>query len=122
MVLCLTLGCSLFGIGGDKPLVLNGTIEADDILVGSKIGGRVMEVLSEEGNIVKEGDVLIRLDDAELRARWDQTLASIKQAEERVKEWEAYLDLAIKDAKRIEAFTKKASFPDRNVIKRSIKL
>ncbi|HWP92826.1 MAG TPA: efflux RND transporter periplasmic adaptor subunit [Thermodesulfobacteriota bacterium] len=85
-------GCSL---GEGKPLVLNGTIEADDILVGSKIGGRVTEVLVKEGDKVKAGEVLVRLDDAELKSRREQALAGIKQAEERVKEREAYLKLVV---------------------------
>jgi multidrug resistance efflux pump len=92
MFLVLTTGCSL---GEGKPLVLNGTIEADDILVGSKIGGRVTEVLVKEGDKVKAGEVLVRLDDAELKARREQALAGVKQAEERVKEREAYLKLVV---------------------------
>jgi len=95
LLFILTISCSLFGIGDDKNLVLNGTIEADDILVGSKIGGRVTEVLTKEGDIVKEGDVLIRLDDAELMARREQTLASIEQSGGLVNEREANLKLLI---------------------------
>lgn len=91
-------------------MTLNGTIEADDILVGSKIGGRVMEVLVKEGDIVKEDEVIIRLDDAELIARRDQTLASIKQAEERVKEREAYLQLVISGNREQEIERAKADW------------
>jgi multidrug resistance efflux pump len=110
LLLILTIGCSLFGIGDDKSLVLNGTIEADDILVGSKIGGRVMEVLVKEGDIVKEDNVMIRLDDAELIARRDQTLASFKQAEERVKQREAYLQLVLSGNREQEIERAKADW------------
>jgi len=107
MFLVLTIGCSL---GEGKPLVLNGTIEADDILVGSKIGGRVTEVLVKEGDKVKAGEVLIRLDDAELKARRDQALASIKQAEENVKEREAYLKLVVTGNRQQEIERAKADW------------
>jgi multidrug resistance efflux pump len=103
-------GCSIFGIGEGKPLVLNGTIEADDILVGSKIGGRVTEVLVKEGDKVKAREVLIRLDDAELKARRDQALASIKQAEEHVKEREAYLKLVVTGNRQQEIERAKADW------------
>lgn len=104
------IDCSFFGIGRDKPLVLNGTIEADDILVGSKIGGRVTEVLVDEGEVVKEGDALIRLDDAELTARRDQILASIKQAEEHVREREANLELLLNGNRKEEIGRAKADW------------
>lgn len=110
LLLILTIGCSLFGIGDDENLILNGTIEADDILVGSKIGGRVMEVLVKEGDIVKKDDVMIRLDDAELIARRDQTLATIKQAEERLKEREAYLQLLLSGNREQEIERAKADW------------
>jgi HlyD family secretion protein len=107
MFLVLTIGCSL---GEGKPLVLNGTIEADDILVGSKIGGRVTEVLVKEGDKVKAGEVLIRLDYAELKARRDQALANIKQAEERVKERGAYLKLVVTGNRQQEIERAKADW------------
>lgn len=39
-----------------------GTIEARDAAVGSLMGGRVTEVLVEEGDSVRTGDVLVRFD------------------------------------------------------------
>ncbi|HKG21664.1 MAG TPA: biotin/lipoyl-binding protein, partial [Blastocatellia bacterium] len=36
-------------------LILSGTVEADEIHVGSKVGGRVAQVLVREGQRVKQG-------------------------------------------------------------------
>jgi HlyD family secretion protein len=42
--------------------VYSGTIEARDAAVGSLMGGRVSQVLVEEGDSVRAGDVLVRFD------------------------------------------------------------
>ena len=47
---------------------VTGEIESRDTTAGSRIGGRVMEVLAEEGDTVATGAVLVHLDDAEARA------------------------------------------------------
>jgi HlyD family secretion protein len=44
-------------------LTASGTLEADEILVGPEIAGRLVE-LAEEGQSVRAGDVLARLDDS----------------------------------------------------------
>jgi len=46
------------------PLVASGTVEADEVLIASEVGGRLVEVLAEEGRRVSTGDVLARLDDS----------------------------------------------------------
>ena len=69
-------------------LELSGTIEADDIAVGSTLGGRVLEVLVEEGTPVTEGQPLVRfdpepadLDVAEARAAVAETKAALAKVE-----------------------------------------
>ena len=42
---------STLEVGGE--LVLSGVVEADDIHVGSKVGGRVLKVAAKEGQGVK---------------------------------------------------------------------
>ncbi|MGH7364078.1 MAG: biotin/lipoyl-binding protein, partial [Candidatus Methylomirabilales bacterium] len=52
---------SLYGwlsAGRDPSLTASGNIEADEILVGSKVGGRVSKVLVREGDRVQAGQVL----------------------------------------------------------------
>lgn len=49
------------------PLIVSGFIEADEIRVGSRVGGRVSEVLAAEGQTLKAGDLLYRIDPFDLR-------------------------------------------------------
>ncbi|KAF0236410.1 MAG: HlyD family secretion protein, partial [bacterium] len=75
-------------------LLLSGTIEAQEIQVGSKIGGRVTEVLVSEGEIVKAGTPLVRFDISTLLAEEKQYQAKVAQAQ-------AYLQ-KLKNGSRIE--------------------
>ncbi|MCF6284445.1 MAG: biotin/lipoyl-binding protein, partial [Candidatus Hydrogenedentes bacterium] len=63
--LLLLTGCPTSENG---TISVSGTIEARTATAGSRIGGRVIKVLVEEGDTVKKGDVLIQLDGAEARA------------------------------------------------------
>lgn len=58
----------------------SGIIEADDIHVGSKIGGRVAKVVAREGQNVKAGEVLVLLEPYELNASLAEAQASLRQA------------------------------------------
>ena len=51
-----------------KTVSVTGQIEGEGVDVGSKIGGRVREVLVAEGARVKQGDVLVRLEADEAEA------------------------------------------------------
>lgn len=62
-------------------IVLSGNIEADEIHIGSKIGGRVAEVLVREGQEVKQGEPLIRFEAYDLTARRADAEAAIAQAD-----------------------------------------
>lgn len=59
----------------------SGTVEARNIRVGSKIGGRIDKVLVHEGDTVQAGQVLITFDDKELRAALQQSHATAEKAE-----------------------------------------
>jgi RND family efflux transporter MFP subunit len=49
--------------------------------VGCKLLARVLEVSLKAGQEVKKGDVLVRLDDTDLRAKLEQASAAVKSAE-----------------------------------------
>lgn len=66
--------------------VVSGIIEADDINVGSKVGGRVLKVVAREGQSVKAGEVLVLLEPYELNASLAEAQASLRQAEARLAE------------------------------------
>jgi HlyD family secretion protein len=62
-------------------LTASGTVSARQVAVASEIGGKVVEVLVEEGQPVKSGDVLFILDDALLQAQREQAAAAVQVAE-----------------------------------------
>jgi HlyD family secretion protein len=64
----------------DHSLQGSGTVEARDIRVGSKVGGRIDKVLVREGDTVQAGQVLIAFDDKELQASLDQSRAAAEKA------------------------------------------
>jgi HlyD family secretion protein len=69
----------------------NGRIESEEIRVATKYAGRVEEVLVEEGDQVSAGQVLARLDTAELRASQARARAEVASAEQGIAEAEALI-------------------------------
>lgn len=59
----------------------NGRIQADRIDVATKFPGRVAEVLVDEGQMVKQGQVIARIDSTELEAQVRASEAAVSQAE-----------------------------------------
>ncbi|MSP38065.1 MAG: biotin/lipoyl-binding protein [Deltaproteobacteria bacterium] len=67
--------------GTASAIVISGVIEADDIHVGSKIGGRVLKVVAKEGQTVKGGESLVLLEPNEMNAALAQAQAELRQAQ-----------------------------------------
>lgn len=65
-------------------LELSGTVEAEDVSVGSIEGGRVKEVLAREGDFVDKGQVLLRLQSDTLEGALAEALAAQAQAQARL--------------------------------------
>ncbi len=61
------LGWLLWQQSRAAPFVVSGFIEADEIRVGSQVGGRVSHVLVHEGSRVRPGDLLFELEPFDLR-------------------------------------------------------
>ena len=59
----------------------NGRIEAVEVHVATKLGGRIEEVFVREGDRVSAGDKIARLDTATLDARLREAQAQVEQAE-----------------------------------------
>jgi multidrug resistance efflux pump len=59
----------------------SGTVEARNIRVGSKVGGRIDKVLVREGEAVEPGEVLVTFDDKELHATLEQMRAAAEKAQ-----------------------------------------
>lgn len=65
-------------------LFLSGRIEGYETDVSAKIGGRVATVAVREGDRVKPGQLLVALDDSDLRAQLQGAIARVRAAQERL--------------------------------------
>lgn len=78
------------GCGGrgadDEATHLNGRIEAVTVDLGPRTAGRVTEVLVREGDRVKAGDVLVRVDLGEAEVAVAREQAGVRAAEERAED------------------------------------
>ncbi|MFN3231351.1 MAG: HlyD family secretion protein [Alphaproteobacteria bacterium] len=64
----------------DGVFATNGRIEAVEVNVATKLGGRVEEVVVREGDIVAKGGLVARLDTATLEARRQEAQAQLARA------------------------------------------
>ncbi len=68
---------------------LNGRIESPTVDLGPKVAGRVVEIRVREGDRVKAGDLLVRLDLGETALAVEREQAGLKSAEARVDDLKA---------------------------------
>ncbi len=59
------------------PLNVSGIIEADEIRLGSRVGGRVLSVHVQEGGRVQQGDILVRLEPFDLEEQEKQATENV---------------------------------------------
>src|SRR5215471_11581835 len=71
-------------VTGRRCLVATGTIEAKEIPVASRTGGRIKEVLVQEGALVRAGQALVELDLSELDAEKERLVCQLKKSEARL--------------------------------------
>ena len=69
----------------------NGRIEAERVDVATKFGGRLKEILVNEGDMVEAGQVLARLDTAQIEAQLREAEAGVRAAEQGLAEARAVL-------------------------------
>src|SRR3954464_3178996 len=62
-----------------RPYEWSGTVEARTISVGSRVGGRVKEVLLREGDLVHAGQVLLTFEPGDYPAQLLQAKAQLAQ-------------------------------------------
>ncbi|MEK7866798.1 MAG: efflux RND transporter periplasmic adaptor subunit [Planctomycetota bacterium] len=70
------------------PYKVSGVVEADEIRVGSRVGGRVKAVQAAEGSRVKAGDVLVTLEAFDLPDRRAEADARCRQLEAQLQKLE----------------------------------
>lgn len=70
----------------------NGRIEAGRVDVATKFAGRLAEILVSEGDRVEAGQILARLDDAQIRAQLREAEAQVSSARQTLAERRAVLE------------------------------
>ena len=55
----------------------NGRIESVQVDIAAKYGGRIKEILAREGDLVQEGQVLVKMDTSELEAELAKDKANL---------------------------------------------
>lgn len=104
-----------------------GRADAKEIDINSKVSGRIVQLLVKEGDVVKKGQIIARVDKRDLETQKEQaaaniyaleaqkkeanaqtnmeygtTLATVKDSEAQIKQAEANLDLAQADFERYQ--------------------
>jgi multidrug resistance efflux pump len=64
----------------EPPLVGSGSIEAETVAITAELGGRIIELLADEGEEVTAGQILIELDKSDLLAQQVQLEAMVATA------------------------------------------
>ncbi len=93
LLLPLVLALLLLALYGSQrrvePFHVSGFLEADEIRVGSRVGGRVAAVHVEEGARVQPGQVLVELEPYDLLERRAERAAHVERARARLARAEA---------------------------------
>lgn len=96
---------SLSGGGAlpDGLIQANGRIEGDHTTVASKLAGRIAKLEVREGASVSAGQVLVRLEDAQLAARQQQANAAVETLAAQLQAARSQLDVARREVPLAEA-------------------
>ncbi len=86
-------------------------IDGNRVSVSSKMIGRIVFLAADEGDSVKQGEVLVRLDDADLRAQESQAEAGLEDARQAEVLAQVSVDRAEDDFKRAETQFKTKVIP-----------
>lgn len=88
-VLASPAGCTTPATTGPDTITASGTIDAETVAITSQYGGRVQEVLVDEGDAVERDAVLIRLDPALIDVQISEAEAAVLAAEAQLDEVKA---------------------------------
>ncbi|MFQ5897311.1 MAG: HlyD family secretion protein [Candidatus Methylomirabilia bacterium] len=81
LVLAGSYGARVLNSGSSASLVVSGTIEATQVAVSAKYAGRIAALLVREGERVRLEQLLVRLEDEELRAGVRRSEAALRSAQ-----------------------------------------
>ncbi|HVJ06397.1 MAG TPA: efflux RND transporter periplasmic adaptor subunit [Candidatus Saccharimonadales bacterium] len=77
IVFVLSLGFYFYSTRGSSDVVLIGTVDANQVIVSSKVAGRIEHLLVDEGQNVKQGELIAQIDNQDLAAERDSARATL---------------------------------------------
>jgi HlyD family secretion protein len=77
LVSLLALGFYFLTTRGPSDVVLIGTVDANQVIVSSKVAGRIDQLLVQEGQSVKQGELIAQIDKADLVAAQQAAQADV---------------------------------------------
>ena len=102
LAIAAAVGLYYWNSGTDESAIaLSGRIESDESDLGAKVGGRIESVAVKEGDAVKQGQVIARLDNQELTAQLSAAKAKVKAAQQAVTQ--AQLQIEVVESQTQEA-------------------
>lgn len=122
LVAMFLAGCSS---GKDDRITASGTIETVEVTLNAKVGGSIIKLAVDEGTRVKKGDLLAKIDTANLEIQLNQARANVAAAEaqynlakrgfrrEDLAQAEATLRFAEDEFKRTEKLLAQKTVPQR---------
>jgi membrane fusion protein YbhG len=81
----------------DGLIQANGRMEGDHVTVSSKFHGRIAKLLVREGDSVRKGEVLVQLEDPQVKSRVRQARYAVAALQARVKASQTNLEVLKKD-------------------------
>jgi HlyD family secretion protein len=78
IVLLIALGFYLFSTRGNSDSVLIGYVDANQVIVSSKVAGRIERLAVDEGQKVKQGELIAQIDKQDLIAERDAAQAGLE--------------------------------------------
>ncbi len=86
IVFLLSLGFYFYSTRGTSDVVLIGTVDANQVIVSSKVAGRIERLLVDEGQSVKQGELIAQIDSADLTAERDSARATLDSLRHQVRQ------------------------------------
>src|ERR1700687_2674496 len=86
MVFLISLGFYIFTTRGTSDVVLIGTVDANQVIVSSKVAGRIERLLVDEGQSVKQGDLIAQIDKQDQLAELDSARADLESLRSQVRQ------------------------------------
>lgn len=110
-VVLVVVGVLLYYRGNNKTDMTvhsSGIVEGPEVNLAPKVSGRISEICCRESDPVSKGQIVVRLDSADLSASVEQAAAGVEKAKTDIKSAEAAVESARAGARSAEADVKSA--------------